>query len=242
MSIYFTADAHLGGRCHPDPPAVERRMVRWLESVHLDAQAIWFLGDTFDYWFEYRHVIPKGYTRFFGKLAELADDGIELHFFTGNHDVWLFDYLPEQLGAVIHRTPLIVDLLGTTFFLAHGDEADPNPAFRLLRTLFRSPLCQSLYAAIHPRWSMAFAHRWSYRSRSSHSCKPENLTPYIDFAQTAVQSDPDIAYLIFGHLHCPLELPLSPPNTVPRLFILGDWITSPTSLRWDGQTLSYHPC
>jgi UDP-2,3-diacylglucosamine hydrolase len=242
MSIYFTADAHLGGRCHPDSRAVERRMVRWLESIREDAEELWFLGDTFDYWFEYRHVVPKGYVRFFGKLAELADAGVKIHFFTGNHDVWLFDYLPQQLGAVIHRTPLIVDLLGTTFFLAHGDEADSTASFRLLRTLFHSPFCQRLYAAIHPRWSIALAHRWSYHSRLSHPDKLDSLLPCIDFARAVVQSDPGIAYLICGHFHCPLELPLSPPEALPRLFVLGDWLTSPACLRWDGHTLSRQPC
>ncbi|MDR3137764.1 MAG: UDP-2,3-diacylglucosamine diphosphatase [Tannerellaceae bacterium] len=238
MSIYFTADAHLGSRYHPDPLAVERRMVRWLEGIRHDAQAIYFLGDTFDYWFEYRHVVPKGYVRFLGKLAELADDGVELHFFTGNHDVWLFDYLPDQFGAVIHRTPLIVDLLGATFFLAHGDEADPSPTFRLLRTLFHSRTCQRLYASIHPRLSMALAHRWSYRSRTSHPNPINDFSPYLNFAHAAVHSHPDIDYLIFGHLHHPLEVPLFPSGNLPRLFILGDWLTVPSCLRWDGCDLS----
>jgi UDP-2,3-diacylglucosamine hydrolase len=213
-------------------------MVRWLESIRTEASAVWFLGDTFDYWFEYRYVVPKGYVRFLGKLAELADAGVELHFFTGNHDVWLFDYLPEELGAVIHRYPLITELLGATFFLAHGDEADNAPTFRLLRSLFHSAFCQRLYGAIHPRWSSALAQRWSYRSRWSHADNPESVLPYVSFAESVVRTNPDVSYLIFGHLHRAVDRQLAPPSAVPRLLILGDWLTSPTSLRWDGHTLT----
>ena len=115
MKIYFASDAHLGARFHKDPLAIEKKLVRWLDSIKEDASAIWFLGDLFDYWYEYKYVVPKGHVRFLGKLAELADRGIEIHIFIGNHDIWMFDYLPKEIGAIIHRDTLTVDLLGKRF-------------------------------------------------------------------------------------------------------------------------------
>ena len=166
--IYFASDAHLGARFLKDPLATERRLTRWLDSVKREAAAIWFLGDMFDYWYEYKYVVPKGHTRFLGKLAELSDMGVEIHFFIGNHDIWMFDYLPREIGAVIHRDTLTVDLLGKRFFLGHGDEVDyRSRAFRLMRRVFRNRFCQWLYAGIHPRWTFGFALGWSLSSRRS---------------------------------------------------------------------------
>lgn len=166
--IYFASDAHLGARFHKDPLAIEKKLVRWLDSIKEDASAIWFLGDLFDYWYEYKYVVPKGHVRFLGKLAELADRGIEIHIFIGNHDIWMFDYLPKEIGAIIHRDTLTVDLLGKRFFLGHGDEVDfRSKAFRLIRAIFRNKFCQWLYAGIHPRWTFGFALGWSLNSRKS---------------------------------------------------------------------------
>ena len=168
MKIYFASDAHLGARFHKDPLAIEKKLVRWLDSIKEDASAIWFLGDLFDYWYEYKYVVPKGHVRFLGKLAELADRGIEIHIFIGNHDIWMFDYLPKEIGAIIHRDTLTVDLLGKRFFLGHGDEVDfRSKAFRLIRAIFRNKFCQWLYAGIHPRWTFGFALGWSLNSRKS---------------------------------------------------------------------------
>ena len=140
--IYFASDAHLGARFHKDPLAVEKKLVRWLDSIKDEAMAIYFLGDMFDYWYEYKYVVPKGFTRFLGKLAELSDSGIEIHIFIGNHDIWMFDYLPNEIGAVIHRDVLTTDLLGKRFFLGHGDEVDyRSKAFRFIRALFRNTGC-----------------------------------------------------------------------------------------------------
>lgn len=156
--IYFASDAHLGARFHKDPLAVEKKLVRWLDSIKENALAVYFLGDIFDYWYEYKYVVPKGFTRFLGKLAELADSGVEIHIFIGNHDIWMFDYLPNEIGAIIHRDVLTTDLLGKRFFLGHGDEVDyRSKAFRFIRAVFRNKFCQWLYAGIHPRWTFGFA-------------------------------------------------------------------------------------
>ena len=119
--IYFLSDLHLGARTLENPLENERRVVRWFDSVKEDASAIYLMGDILDYWYEYKTVVPRGFTRFFGKVAELTDKGIDVHWFIGNHDIWIFDYLPDELGVKVHYTPEIVDLNGKTFYLAHGD-------------------------------------------------------------------------------------------------------------------------
>lgn len=240
--IYFASDAHLGARFHADPRAVEKKLVRWLDSIKADAQAVWFLGDMFDYWYEYKYVVPKGFTRFLGKLAELSDSGVEIHIFIGNHDIWMFDYLPQEIGAIIHREPLTVDLLGKRFFLAHGDEVDyRSRAFRVIRQIFRNRFCQILYSAIHPRWTFGLALGWSLSSRKKGLKKEEEVTYQgesseylVLFAKQYLQSHPDINFFIFGHRHIMLDLMLSRTS---RLLIAGDWMQHFSYIVWDGESL-----
>ncbi|MDR3251992.1 MAG: UDP-2,3-diacylglucosamine diphosphatase, partial [Tannerella sp.] len=164
--IYFLSDMHLGNRYLDEPLEAERRLVRWLDEVKEHAAAIYFLGDVFDYWYEYKYVVPRGHVRFLGKLAELSDRGVEIHIFTGNHDIWMFDYLTRETGAIIHRHPLETTLLGRRFFLAHGDEVGRRPLiYRIIQSTFRNRFLQILYATVHPRWTIGFARRWSLSSR-----------------------------------------------------------------------------
>ena len=240
--IYFASDAHLGARFLKDPLATERRLTRWLDSVKREAAAIWFLGDMFDYWYEYKYVVPKGHTRFLGKLAELSDMGVEIHFFIGNHDIWMFDYLPREIGAVIHRDTLTVDLLGKRFFLGHGDEVDyRSRAFRLMRRVFRNRFCQWLYAGIHPRWTFGFALGWSLSSRRSGLEKQEEREYQgeageylVAIAKEYLKTHPDINFFIFGHRHIMLDLMLS---RTARILIAGDWMRYCSYIVWDGENL-----
>ena len=242
--IYFASDAHFGNRFINDPMAAEKKMVRWLDSIKDAAQAIYFMGDMFDYWYEYKYVVPKGHVRFLGKLAELSDRGIEIHLFIGNHDIWMFDYLPDEIGAVIHQGPLTVDLLGKRFFLAHGDEVGKRKfTFRFLQAMFRNKICQFLYAGIHPRWTFGFARRWSLSSRKkgmpSLMANPRRAAEYlIDFAKETLQTDPGIAFFIFGHCHIPLDTAL---NQSSRLLIAGEWMTHFSYIEWDGAQLTLNP-
>lgn len=240
--IYFASDAHLGARFHTDPIRLEKKLVRWLDSIKEEAGEVWFLGDMFDYWYEYKYVVPKGFTRFLGKVAELSDRGVEIHFFIGNHDIWMFDYLPEEVGAILHREPVTIDLLGKRFFLAHGDEVDfRSRSFRFIRALFRNRFCQWLYAAIHPRWTFGFAHAWSLSSRKGGLKKQaekeyqgEAAEYLIVFAKEYLQSHPDINFFIFGHRHILLDLMLSHTS---RLLIAGDWMQYFSYVEWDGEEL-----
>lgn len=239
--IYFASDAHLGAHFHKDSRAVEKRLVRWLDSIRHDACAVWFLGDMFDYWYEYKYVVPKGHVRFLGKLAEMSDEGIEIHFFIGNHDVWMFDYLPSEIGAIIHRDTLVIDLLGKRFFLGHGDEVGKRSlGFRFIRGLFRNRFCQRLYSAIHPRWSFRFALSMSFSSRKNGMA--ESLPDYqgegneylITFAKDYLKAHPDINFFLFGHRHILLDFML---NRDSRLLILGDWMTLFSYAVWDGKAM-----
>lgn len=242
MKIYFASDAHLGARFHKDPLEIEKRLVRWLDSISADASAIWFLGDMFDYWYEYKYVVPKGHVRFLGKLAELSDRGIEIHLFTGNHDIWMFDYLQKEIGAIVHRDTLTIDLLGKRFFLGHGDEVDyRSRSFRFIRWLFRNRFCQWLYSGIHPRWSFGFALGWSLNSRKSGLEKKEEKeyqgesSEYlVKFAKYYLKTHPDINFFIFGHRHIMLDLMLSRDS---RILIAGDWMQYFSYIVWDGNSL-----
>ena len=232
--IYFASDFHLGARYIENPIEYERRIVRWLDSIKQDAGTLYLLGDILDYWYEYRYVVPKGFTRFFGKLAELSDNGIDIHWFIGNHDIWIFDYLPHELGITIHDGTLITEIRGKRFFLSHGDNVGKRPmTFRFLRKIFRNRFCQYLYAAIHPRWTIAFALRWSAHSRKAgddyaeyQGEKNEHLVCFAkEFRETG-----KIDFFIFGHRHILLDLALPHQS---RIIILGDWIKHPSYAVFD---------
>ena len=242
MKIYFVSDIHLGNRYLQNPLDAEKKLVRWLDEIKKDATAIYFLGDVFDYWYEYKYIVPRGHVRFLGKLAELSDLGIEIHLFTGNHDIWMFDYLPKEIGAIIHREPLTIELLGKKFFLGHGDEVGYRPLkYRIIQSIFRNRLCQILYVTIHPRWTFGFARRWSLSSRKS-GLAAEKLKKAIErntkaleeFSKTYLQTNPDISFFMFGHLHIMLDREITPSS---RLIITGDWMQHFSYAEWDGEKL-----
>ncbi|MDR1381924.1 MAG: UDP-2,3-diacylglucosamine diphosphatase [Tannerella sp.] len=237
---YFASDIHLGNRYMPDAPESEKKLLRWLDSIKNDAAAVWFLGDIFDYWYEYKYVVPRGHVRFLGKLAELSDLGIEIHLFTGNHDIWMFDYLPGETGAVIHREPLAVELSGQKFFLGHGDEVGYRPLiYRIIQRIFRNRACQRLYVTVHPRWTFGFARRWSLSSRKNVPAaakRPDGRAKYLEeFAESYLASHPGIRFFIFGHLHILLDKKLPPGEA--RLLVIGDWMRFFSYAEWDGSKL-----
>ena len=166
--IYFLSDLHLGAKAISSPLDHERRVVRFLDSIKHEAKAIYLLGDIIDFWFEYKTVVPRGFTRFFGKLGELSDMGVEIHWFTGNHDIWLFDYLPQELGVKVHNQALVMQIDGKKFYLAHGDGlGDDSAAYKLMKGFFRNKFCQKLFSMIHPGIAVSFAHSWSKHSRET---------------------------------------------------------------------------
>ncbi|MFO7617054.1 MAG: UDP-2,3-diacylglucosamine diphosphatase [Bacteroidales bacterium] len=235
--IFFLSDAHLGA---PDPRTSlerEKRLTAFLEEIRAEASDIYFLGDIFDFWFEYKRVVPKGFIRFLGKLAELADSGIRLHYFTGNHDIWIYDYLPSEIGMTIYREPAVVDLAGKRFFLAHGDGLDDSDhAFRVIKRIFTNRNLQWAFARLHPNFALWLAHGWSRRSRVRHGEEPFRAEgePIVRHARKYL-IDKNFDYLIFGHRHTPVDYPL---NERTRLIILGDWVSHFSYAVFDGHALA----
>ncbi|MDE6090018.1 MAG: UDP-2,3-diacylglucosamine diphosphatase [Duncaniella sp.] len=239
-NTYFISDLHLGASYIANPRAHERRVVEFLDHIAPDCKRLFLLGDILDYWWEYRTVVPRGFTRFFGALARLADSGVEIVWFKGNHDIWIFDYLPQEIGLTVHDGIMVTELDGHRFLMEHGDGVGRLPwSFRKLRGLFRNRVAQKLYAAIHPRWTIGFAHSWSSHSRKQGGYTPseragDNL---VNFARTynADHADEKIDFFIFGHCHTILD------STLPdgsKIIILGDWISRFSYAVWDGKDIT----
>lgn len=239
--IYFLSDAHLGSWAIEHSRMHERRLVRFLDDIKHKAAAVYLLGDMFDFWYEYKYVVPKGYTRFLGKLSELTDLGVEVHYFIGNHDIWAYDYLEKECGVILHRQPLTTELYGKVFMMDHGDGlGDPDKKFKLLRKVFRNRICQVLFSSLHPRWAMWFGMTWAKHSRMKRKNNEE--PPYMGedkehlvlFTKKYMTTHPDVDYFIYGHRHIELDLQLSKKT---RMMILGDWITHFTYVVFDGTHL-----
>lgn len=235
--IYFVSDAHFGSLLVKNPHEQERKMVRWLEYIRDDAAELFLLGDIFDFWFEYKKVVPKGFVRVLGKLAELSDAGVKIHFFTGNHDMWTFGYLEQEIGLIVHRNPDIVERNGKRFFLAHGDRlGDHSLSVKIIQTIFHNRLCQRLFALLPPRLGLEFGFAWSRANR----LKPkrnfyskflgEDKEILVRFAKNYPGSD-HIDFFVFGHRHIVLDLMLKNNS---RICILGDWITHFSYAVFDG--------
>jgi UDP-2,3-diacylglucosamine hydrolase len=239
--IYFISDIHLG--LYPSEKSAEREriLVNWLTSISNDVSELYLLGDIFDFWHEYKHVIPKGYTRFLGKLAELADMGVKLHFFTGNHDIWVYDYLPQEIGLTIYRHHITRELNGKRFFIGHGDAIGPGDrTYKLMKWGFTNKVLQWIFARIHPNASMAFGKRWSKNSRYGKGLvageyRGNDKEVQVIFAAHTLQKT-HFDYFIFGHRHIPFDVHLG----TSRVINLGDWITHFTYAVWNGTELELH--
>ena len=215
----------------------ERRLVRFLDDIKEKASAIYLLGDMFDFWYEYKYVVPRGYTRFLGKLSELTDMGVEVHYFTGNHDIWAYDYLARECGVTLHTKPLTTEIYDKVFFIAHGDGlGDGDKKFKLIRGIFHNRLCQRLFSAVHPRWGMWFGLQWAKHSRLK---RKEGEPPYMGddkeqlvlFTKDYMKGHADVDYYIYGHRHIELDLQLTKRV---RMMIIGDWISHFTYVVFDG--------
>lgn len=238
MKAYFLSDLHLGAPYFPDSREAERRVVAFLDTIKDDADVIYLLGDILDYWYEYRYVVPRGFVRFFGKLAELSDKGIRIVWFIGNHDIWIYDYLPNELGIEVVDGYLEEKIDGKYFYMTHGDGIGKlKPSFKFLRKLFRNKVCQKAFSAIHPRWTVPFAYNWSRHSRKiegpSESDARRMMTNITEFGKEYLQTHPEINYFIFGHLHLLERFNIAPGS---EIVVLGEWIAKFSYGVWDGET------
>lgn len=240
MKAYFLSDLHLGAPYFKDSREAEMRVVRFLDGIADDADAIYLVGDILDYWYEYRYVVPRGFVRFFGKLAELCDRGISIIWMIGNHDIWIFDYLPKELGIKVYDGIITEEIDGKYFVLSHGDGIGKlKPSFRILRKLFRNRLCQKLFSGIHPRWTVPFAYNWSRSSRKAQGPSQEDAERMMNnitvFSKDYLALHPEINYFVFGHLHLLRDIKIG-ENT--RMIVLGDWISQFTYGYWDGRSFT----
>lgn len=234
---YFISDLHLGAAHLGAGHSRERLICRFLDEIAPTAKRLYLLGDILDYWFEYKTVVPRGYVRFFGALARMADAGTEIIWFKGNHDIWLFDYLRDEIGITVIDGHKSIAIDGCRFLLSHGDGLGRlKPSFRFIRSLFRNSFCQKLYSAIHPRWTIPFAQTWSADSRKS---GPDNISydkdiaPAVEPWATAYAAEhPDTDYIVIGHHHVAVDKTI---GTSTRLIILGDWISNFTYGVFDGK-------
>lgn len=226
--IYFLSDLHLGYRQGAEELERERRVVRFLQKISRDASEVYLLGDVLDFWYEYRMVVPRGFVRFFGQLAAMTDAGVRVVWIAGNHDIWLFDYLREELGVEVcpaGENGFFRTLDGKHFFLSHGDRLGKLPwTMRFIGGVFRNKVCQSLFSAIHPRWGVGLAHKWSHHS-GRYTRVPDSLAPHVRarvelFCRQLVSEHPELDYIIMGHHHVALEEPV---GAHCRLIILGEW-------------------
>jgi len=201
------------------------------------------MGDLFDFWFEYTTVVPKGFVRLFGKLAEFTDRGIAVHLFRGNHDIWAFDYLRKEIGIQLHREHEIAEFWGKKFFLAHGDGYGPGDhGYKFIKKVFELPVNQWLFRWLHPDWGTKMALYWSRKSRIANMAKegkienggePTRERLFL-FAKEYLEQHPDISFFVMGHRHRPLDIPI---QDQARCIILGDWINLYTYAVFDGITM-----
>ncbi len=236
--VYFVSDFHLGVPDHASSLVREKKIVRWLSSVEKDAAAIFLMGDIFDFWFEFKHVIPKGFIRLQGKLAEITDSGIPIYWFTGNHDMWIFDYFTKELNIQIFRDTEVFQLNDKEFFIGHGDGLGPEDGFyKFIKKIFRNRFFQEWFRITPPSIGLGIANYWSKSSRIGGLKKEvflgdkEWLHIYSKEQEAITHHD----YYIFGHRHLPLEVEVSESS---KYINLGEWVNYYTYAVFDGEKVS----
>ncbi|MBS4059776.1 MAG: UDP-2,3-diacylglucosamine diphosphatase [Bacteroidetes bacterium] len=242
-NIYFASDFHLGVPDHDSSLRRELLLVKWLDEISPTAKEIFLMGDIFDFWFEYKTVVPKGYVRLLGKIATLTDSGIPVHIFRGNHDLWAFDYLNKETGAILYRRSVIRDFDGKKFFLSHGDGLGPgDTGYKFLKRVFENRFNQFLFNWLHPDIGTRLGLYFSHKSRIANIAREQKNDYKIDiekemlyiYCQKKLEKQPDIDFFVFGHRHVPIDHSL---NEKSRLIILGDWVTNFTYAVFDGENL-----
>ncbi len=237
--IYFASDFHLGNDGNSKFTSREReiQIVQWLDQIKVDAAEIYLVGDVFEFWFEYSTVVPKGYVRLLGKLAEIQDSGIPIFFFIGNHDMWMFKYFEEELGITTFRTPIQKTIAGKKFFIGHGDGLGPgDTGYKILKKVFSNKLCQWLFERLHPNFGIGLARFWSGKSRDGHKIESQFLGEekewLIAYCNKKIESL-EVDYFVFGHRHLPIDWRLK--NDKSRYINLGEWMNYNSYAVFDGE-------
>lgn len=234
--IFFASDFHLGVPDRLSSLEREKKIVKWLKSIKDKAHSVYILGDIFDFWFEYKTAIPKGFVRLQGKLAEFTDEGIPVIFFTGNHDMWMFDYFPKEFNIPIFREPQLLQVQEKKLLIGHGDGLGPGDnLYKFQKSVFRNPLAQWLFARFHPNFGIGFANYLSRKSRIRNSAKDEvfkNEEEWLYLYCKEIEKSFHHDFYIFGHRHLPLDLSVGNNS---RYINLGEWVNYFTYGEFDGQ-------
>jgi UDP-2,3-diacylglucosamine hydrolase len=238
--IYFASDFHLGSPNEEVSLVREKKIVAWLEAARADAAEIFLVGDLFDFWFEYKRSVPRGYTRLLGKISEITDSGIPVHVFTGNHDMWIFDYLPKECGVQVHRAPIERTWGGKQFLIGHGDGLGPGDyGYKFIKKIFASKVCQWLFARLHPNFGIWLASSLSGYSRSTTGHKDQvylgDDKEWLIVYCREVLEKKHYDYFIFGHRHMAIDFKL---NERARYINLGEWMHQESWACWDGEELT----
>lgn len=237
--VYFASDNHLGAPTFKDSLPREKKFVNWLDSIKGDAGAVFLMGDLFDFWFEYKTVVPKGFTRTLGKLAELTDAGIPITYFVGNHDLWMNGYFEEELNIPVHHKPQHYEINGTSFFIGHGDGLGPgDKGFKRMKKVFTNPFCQWLFRWLHPDLGVRLAQHLSVNNKiisgdADAKFLGEDNEWLVQYCKRKLEQQ-HYDHFIFGHRHLPMEIAL---NETSRYTNLGDWISYFTYAVFDGEKL-----
>ena len=237
--IYFASDNHLGAPTAAESRPRERRFVQWLDSIKADAGAIFLLGDLFDFWFEYGTVVPKGFVRVLGKLAELCDSGIPIYFFVGNHDLWMNDYFETELGIPIYRSPLPFQCAGKRFLVGHGDGLGPgDKGYKRMKKVFTNPFCKWLFRWLHPDIGVRLAQYLSVKNKLISGDEDvhflgEDKEWLVQYCKRKLQTT-HYDYFLFGHRHLPMTIKVGENSTYINT---GDWIQYFTFAVFDGKEL-----
>ena len=234
--IYFLSDFHLGSPDYNNSLQREKKIVAFLESIRSSAAAIFIVGDMFDFWFEYKHVTPKGYVRLLGKLAEITDSDIPVHFFVGNHDMWMHDYFEKELNIVVYYEPKTFEWNGKKFFIGHGDGLGPEDhGYKFVKKVFRNRTCQRLFGLLHPYIGIGLANFFSRSSRKKTGNTNEVFlgeeNEWLIIFSRQVLAKEHYDYFIFGHRHLPIDIKLTDHS---HYINLGDWIKYFTYAKFDG--------
>jgi UDP-2,3-diacylglucosamine hydrolase len=236
--IYFASDFHLGLPAGSNPLDREKKIVKWLNTIAPESKEIYLLGDVFDFWWEYKLVVPKGFTRFLATIASITESGIPVHFFKGNHDMWIGKYLTDECGIIIHSSPLFASFNGKNFYLAHGEGLGSKSAgYKILLSIFKNKPLQILYSALHPSIGVGIGHRWSLNSRLGKGISTaflgEEKEDLIRHSKSILENN-QVDYFLYGHRHLAMTYKF---QTGAEIFFLGDWIRKGSFAEWNGTEL-----
>lgn len=238
-NVYFASDNHLGAPDHGSSLQREKKFVRWLDEIREDCGALFLLGDLFDFWFEYRTVVPKGFTRTLGKLAEFTDSGIPVYYFVGNHDLWMNGYFEEELGIPVYHSPQQFQINEQVFFIGHGDGLGPGDiGFKRMKKVFTNPVAKWMFRWLHPDLGVRIARYFSVKNKmisgdDDVQFMGEDQEWLVQYSKRKLE-DRHYDFFVFGHRHLPLEIPL---NKGSKYINLGDWVTYFTYAQYDGRDL-----